>query len=71
MLNKEKTRNNLFIGAVIPAGRGNGRLSVSASGLLDITSLTQSDAGAYICRATNTAGQAEKSVDLKIGCPAK
>ena len=57
-----------MLGAVIPAGRGNGRLSVSTSGLLDITSLTDTDAGFYICRATNSAGQVEKTVKLQIGC---
>ena len=56
----------MISGAVIPAGRGNGRLSVSSSGLLDIKLLSLFDGGTYTCRGRNSAGQAEKSVYLAI-----
>ena len=62
----------IIIGAIFPAGRGNGRVEVSENGLLRIEQLAYSDNGDYICRVTNAAGQAEKHVTAVFStCPKK
>ena len=59
-------------GAIFPAGRGNGRVEVFENGLLRIEQLAYSDNGDYICRVTNSAGQAEKHVTAVFStCPKK
>ena len=54
-----------YLGAVFPAGRGNGRVEVAEAGMLRIKKFLESDNGEYICRVTNSAGQAEKLVSLE------
>ena len=54
--------SQIISGAVFPAGRGNGRVEVEDTGLLRIKQLSDSDSGEYVCRVTNSAGQAEKIV---------
>ena len=51
-------------GAIIPMGRGNGRINVANNGTLEISTLEDVDYGTYTCTARNIGGETSLKITL-------